>query len=144
MEQGGFAFAVILHEFGHAHGLAHRTTMAAAPSAPGVSGPFDSYGLFDLNQGVYTVMSYNDAWHLHPDGAVTTLTTANIDNGWSATLSAFDIAVLQERYGVHDIIRPPMSYALTDNVDNANFQCIGTAAASTRSPMPARSTPRSI
>ncbi len=26
------------------------------------------YGVFDLNQGVYTVMSYNESWELHPDG----------------------------------------------------------------------------
>ena len=65
----------------------------------GVTGPFDSYGVYDLNQGVYTVMSYNDAWPLHPDGP-SPFTAAGVDNGWSGTLSAFDIAVLQQRYGV--------------------------------------------
>ena len=25
-------------------------------------------GVYDLNQGVYTVMSYNDGWNTHPDG----------------------------------------------------------------------------
>ena len=100
LAQGGFAFAVILHEFGHAHGLAHpHDTGGGSEVLAGVFGPFDSYGFYDLNQGVYTVMSYNDAWPLHPDGP-SPFTIAGISNGWSGTLSAFDIAALQQRYGV--------------------------------------------
>jgi len=98
--QGGYAFAVLLHELGHAHGLAHPHDDGGGSDVMlGVNGPFDSYGIFDLNQGVYTVMSYNDAWPLHPDGP-SPFTIAGIDNGWSGTLSAFDIALLQQRYGV--------------------------------------------
>ncbi len=98
--QGGFDFAVILHEFGHAHGLAHpHDNGGASDILAGVTGPFDSYGVYDLNQGVYTVMSYNDAWPLHPDGP-SPLTAAGVDNGWSGTLSALDIALLQQRYGI--------------------------------------------
>jgi len=98
--QGGFAFAVILHEFGHAHGLAHpHDNGGGSEIMPGVTGPFDSLGVYDLNQGVYTVMSYNDAWQLHPDGP-SPFTAAGVDNGWSGTLSAFDIATLQQRYGI--------------------------------------------
>src|SRR6185436_18397615 len=98
--QGGYAFAVLLHELGHDHGLAHPHDDGGGSDVMlGVNGPFDSYGIFDLNQGVYTVMSYNDAWPLHPDGP-SPFTIAGIDNGWSGTLSAFDIALLQQRYGV--------------------------------------------
>ncbi len=98
--QGGFAFAVILHEFGHGHGLSHpHDTGGGSEIMLGVTGPFDSLGIYDLNQGVYTVMSYNDAWQTHPDGP-SPFTVAGIDNGWSGTLGAFDIAALQRRYGV--------------------------------------------
>ncbi|NWG70281.1 MAG: pre-peptidase C-terminal domain-containing protein [Parvularculaceae bacterium] len=98
--QGGFSFAVMLHEFGHAHGLAHpHDTGGGSDIMLGVTGPFDSLGIYDLNQGVYTVMSYNDAWQLHPDGP-SPFTADGIDNGWSGTLSAIDIATLQDRYGV--------------------------------------------
>jgi serralysin len=124
--QGGFAFAVILHEFGHAHGLAHpHDNGGGSEILGGVFGPFDSYGFFDLNQGVYTVMSYNDAWPLHPDGP-SPFTAAGIDNGWSGTLSAFDIAALQSRYGVHpDFATGNDVYALRDEAEQGTFyQCI--------------------
>ena len=69
LEQGGFAFAVILHEFGHAHGLAHpHDNGGGSDIMPGVFSATGFFGVYNLNQGVYTVMSYNDAWQLHPDG----------------------------------------------------------------------------
>ncbi|MGD9800769.1 MAG: hypothetical protein AB7V02_09245, partial [Parvularculaceae bacterium] len=98
--QGGFAYAVVLHEFGHAHGLSHpHDTGGGSEVMLGVTAAQGSLGLYDLNQGVYTVMSYNDAWERHPDGP-TPFSLANIDSGWSGTLGAFDIAALQQRYGV--------------------------------------------
>ncbi|WP_206185337.1 pre-peptidase C-terminal domain-containing protein, partial [Sphingosinicella sp. CPCC 101087] len=99
LTQGGFDFGVVLHEFGHAHGLAHpHDTGGGSEILAGVTGSA-SFGVYDLNQGVYTVMSYNDSWPTGPNGA-TPLTAANVDSGWSGTLSAFDIAALQERYGI--------------------------------------------
>jgi Ca2+-binding RTX toxin-like protein len=103
MQQGGYSFAVVLHEFGHAHGLAHpHDTGGGSAIMLGVTAPTGSYGVYDLNQGVYTVMSYNDAWDKHPDGpSPYSGTGASIGYGWSGSLSAFDVAQLQERYGVH-------------------------------------------
>jgi hypothetical protein len=98
--QGGYSFNTILHEFGHGHGLSHPHDQGGGSDVMlGVSGPFDSLGIYDLNQGVYTVMSYNDAWQLHPDGP-SPFTAAGVDNGWTGTLRAFDIAALQQRYGM--------------------------------------------
>ena len=124
LQQGGFAFAVILHEFGHAHGIAHpHDTGGGSEIMLGVTASQGSYGVYDLNQGVYTVMSYNDAWDLHPDGP-SSFTIAGIDNGWSGTLSAFDIAVLQDRYGVHDYNTGDNVYSLTDVADDAFYRTI--------------------
>jgi Ca2+-binding RTX toxin-like protein len=110
LEQGGFSFAVILHEFGHGHGLSHPHDRGGGSDVMlGVTAAQGSLGIYDLNQGVYTVMSYNDAWQTHPDGP-SPFTVAGIDNGWSGTLGAFDIAALQRRYGV---INP---YAVGDTV----------------------------
>jgi Ca2+-binding RTX toxin-like protein len=98
--QGGFSFEVILHEFGHAHGLAHTHDNGGGSDVMlGVTAAQGSFGVFDLNQGVYTVMSYNESWEFHPDGP-SPFTAAGIDDGWVGSLSAFDIAVLQQRYGV--------------------------------------------
>ncbi|MCA1600255.1 MAG: M10 family metallopeptidase C-terminal domain-containing protein, partial [Acidobacteria bacterium] len=107
--QGGFSFGVILHEMGHGHGLAHpHDTGGGSEIMLGVTASTGSYGVYDLNQGVYTVMSYNDAWDQHPDGP-SPGGRANNGQGWSGSLSAFDIAQLQERYGVH-------AYNTGDNV----------------------------
>lgn len=124
LDRGGYSYAVILHEFGHAHGVAHpHDTGGGSEIMLGVNGAQGSLGVYNLNQGVYTVMSYNDAWQLHPDGP-SAFTVAGIDNGWSATLGAFDIAVLQARYGVHDHNTGDNVYALTDVADDAFYQTI--------------------
>lgn len=124
LERGGFSFAVILHEFGHAHGIAHPHDNGGGSEVMlGVTGSTGSYGVYDLNQGVYTVMSYNDAWDFHPDGP-SAFTIAGIDNGWSGSLGAFDIAVLQARYGVHAYNTGDNVYALTDVTDDAFYQTI--------------------
>jgi serralysin len=111
--RGGFSFGVVLHEFGHAHGLAHpHDTGGGSDVMLGVTGT-SSLGFYNLNQGVYTVMSYNDAWQLHPDGP-SPYTRSTVGQGWSGSLSAFDIAVLQERYGVHENAVGNDRYVLKD------------------------------
>ncbi|HEU4704951.1 MAG TPA: M10 family metallopeptidase C-terminal domain-containing protein, partial [Sphingomicrobium sp.] len=112
LRQGGYSFGVILHEFGHAHGLAHpHDTGGGSEIMLGVTAAVGSYGVYNLNQGVYTVMSYNDAWDYHPDGP-SPYSGASVGYGWSGSLSAFDIAELQERYGVHAANEGDTVYAL--------------------------------
>ncbi len=101
LDKGGFAYATLLRYFAQAHGLAiPHTNEGGSEVMLGVTSPTNSYGLYNLNQGVFTIMSFNDAWDFHPDGP-SPFTIAGIGNGWSGTLGAFDIAVLQQRYGVH-------------------------------------------
>lgn len=122
--EGGFSYAVVMHEFGHAHGIAHpHDTGGGSEVMLGVTASRGSLGIYDLNQGVYTVMSYNDAWQLHPDGP-SQLYLDTLDRGWSASLSAFDIAVLQERYGAHDYNTGDNVYMLTDNVAEGAYETI--------------------
>jgi serralysin len=125
LERGGYSFAVVLHEFGHAHGLAHPHDNGGGSDVMLGVGGADSLGIFDLNQGVYTVMSYNDAWQTHPAGP-SPFTAAGVDNGWSATLGAFDIAQLQARYGVQPASEAGNTvYALNDKHDgNAFYETI--------------------
>ena len=123
LDQGGYSFAVILHEFGHAHGLAHPHDRGGGSDIMVGVANSDSRGIFDLNQGVYTVMSYNDAWETHPDGP-SSFSLAGIDNGWSGTLSAFDIAQLHARYGSAPASTGNTTYALTDVVNDAFYRTI--------------------
>jgi hypothetical protein len=121
---GGFSYGVILHEFGHAHGVAHpHDTGGGSEVMLGVTGAQGSFGVYDLNQGVYTVMSYNDGWNTHPDGD-RNYSAANRASGWSATLGAFDIAVLQARYGVHAANTGNDVYTIADTQATSSYKTI--------------------
>lgn len=123
--QGGYSFETILHEFGHGHGLSHPHDHGGGSDIMlGVTASQGSYGVFDLNQGVYTVMSYNSSWATGPNGE-SPFTAAGISNGWSGTLSALDIAALQERYGViNDYATGDDVYIIRDVQANAYYETI--------------------
>lgn len=118
VSQGGFYFPTLLHELGHGHGMAHphdnggRSSVmrGAGGGTGGIGGGFGDHG---LSQQVYTVMSYNDGWEegLAEGGAPEGhgrprsggITGTQVDHfGWVGTLSALDIAVLQDKYGVNE------------------------------------------
>jgi serralysin len=88
---GGDGLNTVLHELGHGFGLAHPHDGGdgSGTTFPGVTyaSPTGSYG---LNQGIWTVMSYNTGW----DRAGYDVTYGN-----QAGLGAFDIAALQALYG---------------------------------------------
>ena len=68
---GGFSFTTLIHEMGHGHGLAHPHDNGGHSGVMnGVEddGPAFSYtnGDYDLNQAVYTMMSYEDGWEKSP------------------------------------------------------------------------------
>ncbi|MBU1211300.1 MAG: matrixin family metalloprotease [Alphaproteobacteria bacterium] len=97
LQQGGYGFTTILHEVGHGLGLAHSHGREGGSGVfPGVDGAFDT-GRFGHNQGLYTVMSYNDgrvADNLDPD--------VTPGYGWSGTPMAFDIYAIQQIYGANN------------------------------------------
>ncbi len=101
LEQGADGWFTLIHEFGHGLGLAHpHDEGGGSEIMAGVTGPFDSYGVFDLNQGIYTTMSYNVGWHKHPDSKDGTPDGATTW-GMNGTGGAFDIAKLQQKYGAN-------------------------------------------
>jgi serralysin len=91
LEQGGYGFITMIHEAGHGLGLAHPHDRGGTSTVfPNVTRDFGDYGKFDLNQGIYTMMSYNDGWQTAPHGV-----TSSDDYGYEGTPMAIDIGVLQ-------------------------------------------------
>ncbi|HEX8527279.1 M10 family metallopeptidase C-terminal domain-containing protein [Allosphingosinicella sp.] len=105
LQPGGFSFVTLIHEFGHGMGLAHPHDTGGGSSVMqgvvtnGVPGDDGGAGAYDLNQGVHTMMSYNDGWEKSPYGQAE---TNNEGYGWLGSLMALDIAVIQDKYGVNE------------------------------------------
>jgi Ca2+-binding RTX toxin-like protein len=77
-----------------------RVPLPTTVNVPDPTGIYPDYTLgdYDLNQGVYSMMAYQDGWHSSPYGQA-----ASTDPyGWLGSLMALDIAVIQDKYGVNE------------------------------------------
>jgi Ca2+-binding RTX toxin-like protein len=110
LQQGGFYFPTLLHEFGHGMGMAHPHDTGGRSSVMrgaggGTGGIGGGLGDFGLSQQVFTIMSYNDGWETSGYGTPRSggITGTQVDHfGWVGTLSPLDIAVIQDKYGVNE------------------------------------------
>ncbi len=108
LEQGGDGFYTLIHEFGHGMGLAHpHDEGGSSTKLKGVSSQWGDYGKNGLNQGVFTVMSFNSTWYNSPDGWQPPV---GATYGLAGTMMALDIAVLQNKYG------PNISFATGNDI----------------------------
>jgi Ca2+-binding RTX toxin-like protein len=98
LQLGGYGFVTLIHEFGHLLGLAHPHDGGGLDDGnnfPGVTDDRGDFGDYDLNQGIFTTMSYNTGWVTQfPDHS-------DLSYGYEATPMAFDIAAIQAIYGAN-------------------------------------------
>ncbi|MBC7739272.1 MAG: M10 family metallopeptidase C-terminal domain-containing protein [Candidatus Saccharibacteria bacterium] len=122
LQQGGYGFITMLHEFGHAMGMAHPHDAGGKSTVwQGVSRATGDLGKFDFNQGIYSTMTYNDGWQTDPDGQ-----NKSGDFGWQGTMMGLDVAVLQQKYGANTTFASgDTQYTLTGtNQSGTYFACI--------------------
>ncbi|NWG52929.1 MAG: M10 family metallopeptidase C-terminal domain-containing protein, partial [Hydrogenophilaceae bacterium] len=117
---GGLGFVTLIHEFGHGLGLTHpHDNSGNSEIMQGVVSPFNSFGTFLLNQGVFTTMTYNDGW-------ASVFPNTILAYGAQATPMALDIALLQQRYGANQSTNTgDTTYTMpVVNAGGTLFQCI--------------------
>jgi Ca2+-binding RTX toxin-like protein len=112
---GGLGYSTIVHEVLHGLGLEHPHDGNNIMS--GVTSAFGDFGDFNLNQGIFSTMSYNGGL----SGSF-----RNNDQGNEAGPMALDIAAIQALYGVNNATASGDSvYDLDDNNgDGAAWQSI--------------------
>lgn len=97
LEVGGYGFVTIIHEILHGLGLAHPHDNGGFTEVmSGVTSAFGDYGDEDLNQGIWSTMSYNTGWETEFGSSGT-----GDRFGVEAGPMAFDIAALQNLYGAN-------------------------------------------
>lgn len=121
LTRGGFGHITLIHELGHGHGLAHpHDTGGGSTVMRGVTGDLATgytNGDFGLNSGVYTTMSYQDGWDGGPNGR-----SPSDDYGFQGTLMAFDVALLQRKYGANTTYRNGAdTYVIRDVNESGTF-----------------------
>ncbi|TWI92761.1 peptidase M10/serralysin-like protein [Roseibium hamelinense] len=113
--KGSLEYFVFQHEVGHGLGMSHPHDRGGGSNVmEGVSSPRGDLGDFNLNQGIYTMMSYNvghaELYPVWPDTF-----------GATAGPMAFDIALLQEKYGAKAANTGNDVYVLPDSNGAGTF-----------------------
>lgn len=92
-QKGSYNYITIVHELGHAIGLAHpHDTGGSSVIFDGVDSPFGDFGTYNANLQPLTIMSYNDIRSPY-------VPNTNSTTGFLATFGPIDIVALQFLYG---------------------------------------------
>ena len=120
LQAGGLGFATLVHELGHALGLAHpHDTGGGSTIFPGVTSAFGSYGDNSLNQNIYTIMSYNHGFET-AQGRLPSLTS-----GDASTPMPLDIAAMQFIYGANTTTNSGNTTFTLPSVNGAGTSWVG-------------------
>ncbi|MCV3766682.1 zinc-dependent metalloprotease family protein [Rhizobium sp. TRM95796] len=107
--EGSLIYSTVLHELGHALGLAHPHDKGGGSSIF----PNTRY-----DHSAYTIMSYNEAYSFGANGKITLRAGAlgglDQDYGLRIDPAAFDIEAIQAIYGVKQAARGDNVYRLSD------------------------------
>lgn len=103
---GGWYHELLLHEVAHQLGLKHPHDSGPLGGNPRMVGtdlrnPTFVQPAFELNQSVYTVMSYNSGWSTAPYGRMDLASSLAEGYGSSSGLGPLDIAALQSKYAAN-------------------------------------------
>jgi serralysin len=92
-QKGSYNYITIVHELGHAIGLAHpHDTGGNSTIFDGIVSPFGDFGIYNANQQPLTIMTYNDIRSPYTPNT-------NSTTGFLATFGPIDIVALQYLYG---------------------------------------------
>ncbi|WP_210484567.1 M10 family metallopeptidase C-terminal domain-containing protein [Microvirga antarctica] len=119
LSPGGDGRNTVVHEIGHSLGLAHPHdggSQADATTFPGVA-QSDDRGILGLNQGIWTVMSYNAGLDSAPHDK---------EFGAQSALGALDIKALQVLYGANygNALGDDVYTLPTTNAAGTGWSCI--------------------
>ena len=106
----GFNYNVLLHEIGHALGMAHPHDNGGVSTIfKGVTSAFGSVGDYGANKSPLTAMSYNMVESIYTPESNTIL------KGFMGTFGPIDTYVLQFLYGKNETVTGNNVYSLTAN-----------------------------
>ena len=118
--KGSYMYDVILHELGHALGLAHPHDYGGNSTImAGVTSSFGSFGKYYSNIQPITCMSYNDT-----NSFILAETIQGENTGYMGTYGPLDIKVLQYMYGLNSVYNIDNTIYTFNNVSNKYWMSI--------------------
>ena len=118
-QKGSYNYITIVHELGHALGLAHpHDTGGNSIIFDGVTSPFNDFGDYDANLQPLTIMTYNDTQSPY-------VPNTQSNSGFLGTFGPIDIVALQFMYGHNSTFNNlNTTYTFANNAQNKFWETI--------------------